>query len=92
MSGEEEAGNIKNIGRADTLPTEGFLEAGDLFDCLKKDWRRPAALLLRLAILFRTFGHRKRDIFPLHTDINQSDALDIPHAESPGLPDGLGGR
>ena len=27
---------------ADTLPTEGFLEAGDLLDCLKKDWRRPA--------------------------------------------------
>ena len=41
-SGEEKAGSIDNIGKADTLPTEGFLEAGDLFDCLKKDWRRPA--------------------------------------------------
>ena len=41
-SGEEKAGSIDNIGNADTLPTEGFLEAGDLFDCLKKDWRRPA--------------------------------------------------
>ena len=41
-SGEEKAGSIDNIGNADTLPSEGFLEAGDLLDCLKKDWRRPA--------------------------------------------------
>ena len=46
-SGEEIAGSIDNIGNADTLPSEGFLEAGDLLDCLKKDWRRPAAPLLR---------------------------------------------
>ena len=41
-SGEEKAAIIDNIGKADTLPAEGFLEAGDLLDCLKKDWRRPA--------------------------------------------------
>ena len=46
---------------ADTLLTEGFLEAGGSSDCLKKDWRKPAAPLLRLAISFRTFGRQRRD-------------------------------
>ena len=43
---------IKNIGLADTLLTEDFLEAGGSSDCLKKGWRKPAAVPLRLAILF----------------------------------------
>lgn len=33
---------INTSAIADTLPAEGFLEAGGLSDCLKKDWRRPA--------------------------------------------------
>ena len=41
-SGEEEAGSIKLIGRADTLPAEGFLDVKDLSADMKKDWRRPA--------------------------------------------------
>ena len=32
---------------ADTLLTEDFLEAGGSSDCLKKVWRKPAAVLLR---------------------------------------------
>ncbi|MBO5419580.1 MAG: hypothetical protein J6A22_05795 [Bacteroidales bacterium] len=58
-SGEEEAGSIKLIGRADTLPAEGFLDVKDLSADMKKDWRRPAAVLLRLAIPFWTFGRHQ---------------------------------
>ena len=43
---------IKTSASADTLLTEDFLEAGGSSDCLKKGWRKPTALLLRLAILF----------------------------------------
>ena len=53
---------IKTSASADTLLTEDFLEAGGSSDCLKKDWRKPAAVLLRLAISFRTFGLHRRDI------------------------------
>ena len=34
-----------------------------------KDWRRPAAVLLRLAILFRTFGPQRSDILPKHIEV-----------------------
>ena len=42
-----------------------------------KDWRRPAAVLLRLAILFRTFGPQRSDILPKHIEVEKS--IDIPH-------------
>ena len=74
------------------MPPEGFLEVKNWFADLKKDWRRPAAVLLRLAILFWTFGPDRRDAFPLLTDVHQRNALDNHHAESPEPPDGLGGR
>ena len=44
--------DVRPKAPADTLLTVGFLEAGGSSDCLKKDWRKPAAVLLRLAILF----------------------------------------
>ena len=34
-----------------------------------KDWRRPAAVLLRLAILFRTFGLQRSDDLPKHIEV-----------------------
>ncbi|MBR5014843.1 MAG: hypothetical protein IKY16_09635, partial [Bacteroidales bacterium] len=68
-SGEEKAGSIDNIGIADTLPTEGFLDVKDLSADMKKDWRRPAAVLLRLAIPFRTFGPQRSDDLPKHIEV-----------------------
>ena len=46
-SGEEKRAVLITSALADTLPPEDFLEAGDLLDCLKKNWRKPAAPLLR---------------------------------------------
>ena len=57
-----------------------------------KDWRRPAAALLRLAISFGLSALEEETNVPLPTDIRQRNTLDITHAESPGLSDGLGGR
>ena len=50
---------LKTSASADTLLTEEFLEAGGSSDCLKKGWRKPAAVPLRLAISFRTFGRHQ---------------------------------
>ena len=57
--------------------TEGFLEAGGLSDCLKKDWRKPAAPLLRLAILFGLSAIIRETFLTLLTNVHQSINLDI---------------
>ena len=49
-------------------------------------------MLLRLAILFGLSAVEEDTKVPLPTDIHQRNALNITHAESPGLSDGLGGR
>jgi len=73
---------IKLIGSADTLPTEGFLEVKNLFADLKKDWRRPAAVLLRLAIPFG-LSALKKEISSLNTlRFLRSTYLHLPRRKS----------
>ena len=88
----EGGGLIKLIGVADTLPTEDFLEVEDLSEGLKKVWRRPAAPLLRLAIIFGLSAQIKETPFLHHIDIQSEKPPPAHLAESPEPPDGLGGR
>ena len=61
---------IKTSASADTLLTEDFLEAGGSSDCLKKGWRKPAAVPLRLAILFGLSAIIKETFLPLLTNVH----------------------
>ncbi|MBR5215930.1 MAG: hypothetical protein IKV80_06880, partial [Bacteroidales bacterium] len=52
-----------------------------------KDWRRPAASLLRLAISFGLSALEEETTIPLATDIHSKNTLYAPIAESLGLSD-----
>ena len=57
-----------------------------------KDWRRPAAPLLRLAIPFGLSAIKEETNTPFHTDIHSKNRHYASIAESPEPPDGLGAR
>lgn len=85
----ESGQSLNSSASADTLLTEGFLEAGGSSDCLKKDWRKPAAVLLRLAILFGLSAIIRETVLPLHINIHQSINLDITSPKVLSLPTDL---
>ena len=82
----------KNIGDSRYLAIGGLLRLTELAKEVVKDWRGPAAPLLRLAMPFRLSAPIRVTSLPLPTDIRQSINLDIIIAESLELPDGLGAR
>ena len=57
-----------------------------------KDWRRPAAALLRLAIPFGLSAFEEEINIPLPTYTHSKNTPYASIAESPGLSDGLGAR
>ena len=57
-----------------------------------KDWRRPAAAPLRLAIPFGLSACKEEIYNPLSTDIHSENTPYATIAESPEPLDGLGGR
>ena len=54
-----------------------------------KDWRRPAAVLLRLAILFGLSAIIRETFVALLTDCHQSISLDVPTPKVLSLPTDL---
>ena len=85
----ESGQSLNSSASADTLLTEDFLEVGGSSDCLKKGWRKPAAVLLRLAILFGLSAIIRETVLPLHINIHQSINLDITSPKVLSLPTDL---